>query len=376
MTSSTSVDPNERRIVLARRASRWSAALTALGALMTVAGIGLAIQAAHSSDVERLDKSVRLKNAEAQLQEATEFIAGDRSSVVLGPTMVPTDIEPIVSYEPDGWSYSFRLALALSSDIAPHVRNVVYELDSEFYTASKREGVGPKQEARVKVAACYSSATARVSLDSGQQITLAFDWCKLAGWKPEFRYDASQVRGLEHFPRSCTKPSALLTLMHPDMLGRIGTVQIIRQLYRVDPRWRVTANSRPIEFEVHRSVRDAEQVAVVAKCSKPATCVAFAAAFYAVSGGMPPEVHCGKIPLVSDVSEPLAAIRQGAPPDELTPQSGWERCFRLSACEVATLGRNTQYPIGACTSEGVSRETLACAEKEACSEVLECAARH
>jgi hypothetical protein len=115
-------------------------------------------------------------------------------------------------------------------------------------------------------------------------------------------------------------------------------------------------------------------IAIVAECDTAAVCADLAAAYYAVAGGTPPELHCGEVPLLEPEELPLPKRLKDLSPESLIPKTPAELCDRLPACEVAKFGRTSEYSLRGCLKGGMPKAVIECARLDSCDATLACSA--
>ncbi len=377
------LEPSERQIL--RRSVRTSLFLTLGGVGSMVIAIGIAIWWARSSERTAVDRIIQLKKVQGDassnkrtLEYAQKYLTGQASSLVVSQSPVVNEaLHPRVSYVRKGWKYNFVFAVDPTESLAPRIKAVRYHSDGSVFPAVEVNGENNRNfELHVEVPTCTSTVTATVEVKDEPPAIVRFDWCKISGWSDSVHYDPSKLHWVGFLPWNCVKTRAILMNIPESLTNRIDRLQELRQLYRADSRWQPKGGVSAVTFEAWRSSRNRQNVVIVANCKKPETCVDLAAAYYALAGGMLPELYCGSAPaaLVSDEPVTLKQLPDGdqAEPN-LVPRSAFEQCFRLSACEVATGATTVRYPISACTSNSISKELRDCSMREQCAEVLSCA---
>ena len=380
--------PKERlpdNLVLAmKRASRASVTFTALAA--AIISLGTLVGIRHGEQLEQQAERAR-ELATAKANEASvanrhadslsAFVEGRTPSAVLsGPSTVADHLHPTATFKRDLGVTHFTLGMSADSELAGGIKGVTYKLNPAFFSENTFQAAAPRFEAVIDAGTCLSTVTAEVALMDGSSAKLTFDWCKLSGWTATPNYDRSELRGADQIHPSCTNVRALLFEMPNAIFRQVGPVQMLRQVYRADSKWQATGTSTPVTFVGQRRSGDDKNMALVAKCHAPEPCIALAAAYHAAAGGTPPTIQCGDIPGFDKVETTIPSLRDGAPASLFVPGSKWESCFRLTACEVSSIGTANQYPQSRC----VSRQTpladavLDCAQRDTCGDVLTCAA--
>jgi hypothetical protein len=289
-----------------------------------------------------------------------------------GAPSIAEKLHPTAHFSRDASAARFTLSVDPDPSIVAEIKSVRYQLDPKLYANNIYQGTPPGFSVDAVVSNCRSTVSADIQLTDGQSAKVSFDWCKLSGWG---EYDASRVLGVAALPPSCSVTRAILFEVPKDVVGKIGPVQILKQVYRADLRWQPTNVSMPVTFVEQHRLGDDANLAVVAKCTHPNTCTSLASAFYAAARGTPPQVVCGDIPGFDKQEMTVPQLRDGIPPAEFEPRSAWEKCFRVSACEVARFGAATQYPISACLVADSSPPPALteCGIQLDCDSVLACA---
>lgn len=365
-----------------KKSTRAAFVLSAGGILIMGAVLAAAIWRNSRSDnrIESANRKLAAVESAARhddktLREVQKFLSGQSESVIVAPfgdfngTLIPK-----ARYEYGKWRYKFYLGISVPTEVRSHIKRVSYQFDPEFYGFEPIDGTGDDFTAAVTVTSCHSKVNATIEFETANPVTVSFDWCKLSGWATRTHYDATNLGQIQIFPPDCSKSKVLLQFASEALLSRIGPLQVVRQLYRVDERWQPKSTAPSVQFFGLRSLRDPKQIAILAQCRMPEICVNLGAAYYALMHGMPPELHCGNVPLLADNLEAIPILPKGSlAHEELQPKSVLEECYRLSACEVASIGYTAQYSIAACNAGEIAKRTIECSRAESCDEVLTCA---
>lgn len=366
-----------------RKLGRLSLTVLFLG--MCLLGVAFWLGIARGRELERQAEqdrklaereAVAAKTAKTHASELAAFVEGRSPSVFTqGVPSVAEKLHPTATLTQGIGTVRFKLGVNPEPSISGLIKSVQYRLDPKLYATNVYEGVAPSYSAEVLVATCRSTVSADVELSDGRVTTVTFDWCQLSGWRDQVIYDSSRVQGAAELAPNCVATRALLFEVNKEVFNRIGPVQILKQLYRADRRWQPTSQSTPVTFVAQHRIGNESDLALVAKCRQPETCVSLAAAYAATARTAPPLVVCGAIRGFDKEEIPLPQLRDGVSPVEFEARAGWEKCFRLSACEVARFGATNDYPTSTCvrTDAGVPQALLECSAQTDCDSVLACA---
>jgi len=383
--SSTGLDGLDASLLeRARAASRQSIQLTMLAAILVALAVGTAAwrlkkggQHASDQQVALVDARRKVDDAHKQADEFAEYLEGRRSSVAVGHAPPWIDqVIPEVGFETVRWRYRFRLGLRVPPEHREEIAGVRFQLDPAAYPEHVIEGTGPNFTGFTEVAFCRSNATAVVSFRDGQVSRIGFDWCGLSKWSAGVHYDRTRLGNVSNYAANCIASKALLVFIPEKYLNESDQLRMLRQVYRVDSRWHPVGSREQVVFAARRSLRDPKQVAIVVKCESASVCVDLAAAYFTAAGGMAPELHCGDVPLLDPEEIALPRALEDLSPEGLAPADPVESCYRLAACEVATSGNITEFPVRACLRGTVSQSVLACSKRATCDAVLSCVGQH